>query len=364
MINTIANSDAKGAYAILIRLKRAQQITIGRKDLKLAVGYYVYAGSAQGGLRGRLNRHINGPHSGHWHIDKLLDAGDVIDVQMVFTTEKSAECDLAAAFAAAPGAVPITGFGASDCACQTHLHYFKKRPGISVRAHAFLPFLEPVYKFLQSQYVDHALADRDPFQTLIKCVLSLRTQDPVTDAAAERLFSVVPDVTALAEAVPNDVAKLIYPVGMYRQKAQRIVEIADQLLASHSGKVPEEIEAMIALPGVGRKTANLVRSFAFHKPAMCVDTHVHRITNRWGLVRTATPDETEVVLRRVLPQDFWNRTNALLVQHGQQVCRPLKPHCEKCALRSFCLYDDLCQEHLVRDAIENAPDHPCLTFRK
>jgi endonuclease-3 len=201
---------------------------------------------------------------------------------------------------------------------------------------------------------------RDPFQTLAACILSLRTQDPVTDAAADRLFAEFATPQALASAAAETVARRIFPVGMYRQKAQTLVAISQQLLERFAGQVPAEIAALLTLPGVGRKTANLVRSFAYGLDAICVDTHVHRISNRWGLVRTATPDETELELRRLLPREFWRELNPRLVRHGQELCRPRRPRCSACFLRGLCRYDELRAAQAVIAAIPGAPPHPSL----
>ena len=195
------------------------------------------------------------------------------------------------------------------------------------------------------------------------CILSLRTQDPVTDKAAGRLFAVLRTPQDFADAAPDQIAKLIYPVGMYRQKAKNLIRIARELLDRFNGMTPAEIDALTTLPGGGRKTANLVRSFAFHLPAICVDTHVHRITNRWGLVRTRTPDETEIELRRILPPEYWIETNALLIQHGQQICRPIGPRCDRCSLRGLCRYQDLQAERRLLASLPAAPKHPSLEIK-
>jgi len=190
----------------------------------------------------------------------------------------------------------------------------------------------------------------------------LRTQDPVTAKAADRLLAEVRTAEQFAGADPQRIAKLIYPVGMYREKAARLTAIAAQLLERFGGRVPDSVEELVTLPGVGRKTANLVRSFAFHLPAVCVDTHVHRISNRLGLVRTAAPDETECELRTVLPQEYWLELNPYLVQHGQQVCRPTRPRCALCPLLPHCGYATLCREDQVLRTIPDCPTHPSLVL--
>lgn len=351
-----------GLYVLVLRLPRQTTLSYGGTTVPFAAGWYAYVGSAMGGLAARVARHLRTSQVRHWHIDALLAAGTVADVQLLFTTDPAAECRTAAAVRAWPGAVAIPRFGCSDCDCPTHLVYSRERPRAALSAEAILPRLPVMYAELRKHYENHALWDRDPFQTLIKCILSLRTQDPVTDAAAERLFAVVRTPQALAVADPATLAPLIYPVGMYRQKARRIVEIARQVLERFGGETPAELADLVTLPGVGQKTANLVRSFAFHLPAICVDTHVHRISNRWGLVRTATPDETECELRRILPPEFWIETNALLIQHGQQVCRPIGPRCERCFLVEWCGYAGLRRERALLAGLPGAPPHPSLTI--
>jgi endonuclease-3 len=176
----------------------------------------------------------------------------------------------------------------------------------------------------------------DPFLTLIGCILSLRTRDETTAVAAPRLFARASTPAAMLELSPDEIAKLIYPVGFYRTKAQIIRGICRDLIDKFDGKVPDEIDDLIKLKGVGRKTANLVVTEAFGKPGICVDTHVHRISNRWGLVRTATPEKTEAALRVVLPRRYWIEYNSLLVAFGQTLCQPLSPWCSKCPIAKGC----------------------------
>jgi endonuclease-3 len=176
----------------------------------------------------------------------------------------------------------------------------------------------------------------DPYRVLAGCILSLRTQDRVTAAAAERLFAIAPDVATLATLKASAIERAIYPVGFYRTKARHLVEIAEILRTRHHGLVPDSIDALLELPGVGRKTANLVVTVAYGRPGICVDTHVHRITNRWGYVRTSSPNETELRLRAILPKRHWIGFNALLVAFGQTVCRPVGPRCETCVVAAWC----------------------------
>jgi endonuclease-3 len=175
-----------------------------------------------------------------------------------------------------------------------------------------------------------------PFTVLISCLLSLRTQDKTTDAASARLFALARTPEAMARLSRPAIQKAIYPVSFYRVKAGRIKEICRILLGKNGGRVPDDIDELLALPGVGRKTANLVVTLGFNKPGICVDTHVHRISNRWGYVSTKTPEETEMALRRKLPRPYWNILNDLLVTYGQNLCKPLSPFCSRCALERSC----------------------------
>jgi endonuclease-3 len=176
----------------------------------------------------------------------------------------------------------------------------------------------------------------DPFRILIGCVISLRTKDDVSYTATGRLFQRASRPEKMLQLRAPTIAKLIYPAGFYRRKAEQIREISKQLLERYEGEVPDEIEALLELPGVGRKTANLVVTLGYGKPGICVDTHVHRITNRLGWVRTQNPNQTEQALRDVLPPRYWIPINETLVRHGQQVCKPISPICTSCPVKGDC----------------------------
>jgi len=178
--------------------------------------------------------------------------------------------------------------------------------------------------------------EKNPFKILIATVLSLRTKDEVTAKAAERLFEVADTPQKLLSLHEKEIERLIYPVGFYRKKAKTIKEIAKILMEKYSGKVPSSLEELLKLPGVGRKTANLVITLGFNKPGICVDTHVHRIMNRLGFVKTKTPEETEMALREKLPKEFWIEINDLLVSLGQHICHPVSPKCSKCPINEYC----------------------------
>ena len=176
-----------------------------------------------------------------------------------------------------------------------------------------------------------------PFRILLATILSARTKDACTaKVCREKLFPAVKDWDDVRRIPEAELAALLHPVGFFRQKAAAIKKIPDALDAKFGGRIPETVEALCELPGVGRKTANLVVAVAFKKPAVCVDVHVHRIMNRMGLVATRTPAETEAALRRVLPENVWRTWNACFVSHGQRVCRPRNPRCGACTLRRWC----------------------------
>lgn len=177
---------------------------------------------------------------------------------------------------------------------------------------------------------------RSPFRLLVSCVISLRTKDEVTHDASRRLLALAPTPVDLAALPAETIAEAIYPAGFYRQKARQLRAIGTTIHNRHGGRVPEDEEELLALPGVGRKTANLVLGLGFGIPAICVDTHVHRISNRLGLVRTTSPKATEKALQPVLPRDLWIDINDLMVTFGQTVCHPTSPHCTTCPLADLC----------------------------
>lgn len=181
-----------------------------------------------------------------------------------------------------------------------------------------------------------AVTSRDPFRILVSTLLSLRTRDEVTLAATERLVAVAPTMDAVLQLPRHRIEELIYPCGFYRTKAKQIHEIARTLKDRHGGDVPPDREALLALPGVGRKTANLVLGLGFGIPAICVDTHVHRIANRLGWIQSRTPDESERLLEPIVPRTSWIEINELLVLFGQQVCTPQSPWCSRCPIARTC----------------------------
>jgi endonuclease III len=175
-----------------------------------------------------------------------------------------------------------------------------------------------------------------PFETLVSTILSLRTKDAVTEMASRRLLSRAPTPAAIASLPLEQVEELIYPVGFYRTKARNLRKTCRMLLGKHEGKVPRDLDSLLNLPGVGRKTANLVMTVGHGDYGICVDTHVHRITNLWGYVQTATPEKTEFALRAKLPRRYWKTYNDILVTFGQNLCVPVSPWCSKCPVEPLC----------------------------
>jgi endonuclease-3 len=177
---------------------------------------------------------------------------------------------------------------------------------------------------------------KDPWAVLVSTVLSLRTKDEVTSAVSRTLLAKAPGPAELLALGEKETARLAYPAGFYRTKAANLQRIAAILLEQYEGRVPPDMEALLALPGVGRKTANLVITEAFDMDGICVDIHVHRISNRMGWVETESPEKTEMALREILPRKYWKRINSLLVKYGQQICRPVSPFCSRCPIARFC----------------------------
>ncbi len=188
----------------------------------------------------------------------------------------------------------------------------------------------------QSDFVKLMDSFKDPYLVLIACILSLRTNDGTTYPATLRMLELGKTPDDFAKMDPEVLAKAIYPVGFYANKAKQIVELSKILVEQYNSKVPDTIEELCKFNGVGRKTANLVLSEGFNKPAICVDVHVHRIANRLGYVKTKTPEETEFALREKMPQKHWIDINSLLVTHGQNVCKPINPKCGECPIKDYC----------------------------
>ena len=188
----------------------------------------------------------------------------------------------------------------------------------------------------QSEFVKLMDSFKNPYLVLIACILSLRTNDKTTYPATLRMLELAKTPKEMKNVSVEDLSKAIYPVGFYENKARQIIELSKTIDEELNGQVPDDIEDLIKFKGVGRKTANLVLSLGFNKPAICVDVHVHRIFNRLGYIKTKTPEETEFALREKLPQKYWIDINTLLVTHGQNVCKPIKPKCSECPIARYC----------------------------
>lgn len=188
----------------------------------------------------------------------------------------------------------------------------------------------------KSDFVNLMDSFKDPYLVLISCILSLRTNDRTTYPATLRMLKLAKTPDKMMKVKVEDLEKAIYPVGFYKNKAGQIIELSKILVEKYGGKVPCDIDELCKFRGVGRKTANLVLSEGFNTPAICVDVHVHRIFNRLGYIKTKNPEETEFELRNKLPKKYWIPINSLLVTHGQNVCKPIKPLCEKCPVEKYC----------------------------
>ncbi len=193
-------------------------------------------------------------------------------------------------------------------------------------------------KNLNDMYNIRVFEDRDPYRVLIRTILSQRTRDENTDQATKKLFSKFKNMEEIADASNEDIEKLVKSAGFYRVKSARIKEVSQILLDDFGGIVPNDMKDLLELPGVGRKTANCVLVFAFQKPAIPVDTHVHRISNRWGIVDTEKPEDTEKELMKKVPKELWIELNDLMVQFGQTICKPTHPQCDKCLITDLCDY--------------------------
>jgi len=204
--------------------------------------------------------------------------------------------------------------------------------------------IERMLDTLAATYQVHPMGEltrHNPYKVLIACILSLRTKDEVTIPASERLFAIADTPAKMIKLSTKEIEKLIFPAGFYKTKAQTILDISQRLLDEFDAQVPNTMEGLLSFKGVGRKTANLVLGLGFGLPAVCVDTHVHRISNRFGYVETKTPEETEMALRAKLPKPYWNIINTVLVLHGQQICKPIGARCDICPVARDCLKLDV-----------------------
>ncbi len=224
--------------------------------------------------------------------------------------------------------------------------------------------IEQIVARLEKEVIDYdvpvvdliATQTEDPFKVLVATILSARTKDEVTAAASRRLFARADSLDELSELSVDELEKIIHPVGFFRNKAKYLALLPEVIEEKFSGRIPETIDELVKLPGVGRKTANLVVAMAFGRPAICVDTHVHRIMNIWGMVKTSTPLQTEMELRRILPEKYWIRINSLLVAFGQGMCKPRSPHCDRCVLADLCPQIGVTPRRLPENKATGKPD--------
>ncbi len=207
------------------------------------------------------------------------------------------------------------------------------RPKEAIKA---INIIRKEIKRFKTPYVTEVSWRGEPFKVLVSCILSLRTKDDTTRKACVRFFKKADTPLKVSRLKASTIERLIYPVGFYRNKARTIKDIGRELFKHHASIVPDDIPGLLRLKGVGRKTANLVVTMGFGRPGICVDTHVHRIMNRWGYVRTDSPDETEFALRKKLKRRYWIMLNNLLVTYGQNICAPISPFCNMCRVSVYC----------------------------
>src|SRR3989338_10178497 len=205
--------------------------------------------------------------------------------------------------------------------------------------------IDAIYKILIKEVANYnvpvvdliQIQTNDPAKVLLATILSARTKDQTTVQACKKLFAKIKKIDDLEKLSIKEIEQLIYPVGFYHTKAKHLKELPMVLREEFAGKIPETVEELIKLPGVGRKTANLVVAVGFQKPAVCIDVHVNRITNRLGYIKTKNPFETEMALRKKLPAKYWTRVNKILVAFGQNTCLPVSPYCSRCPVRKYCV---------------------------
>lgn len=217
----------------------------------------------------------------------------------------------------------------------------EKQPTVKTKSQfdidAVIPRLEEHFHTVKTPVVDFIQAQtKDPFKVLVATILSARTKDDTTTKVVIKLFEQINTYRDIDKFSETEIDKLIYPVGFHREKAKHLKQLPAILDEKFGGKVPSEIDDLLLLPGVGRKTANLVRVIAFGLPGICVDVHVHRICNRWGYVQTKTPFDTEMALRKILPEKYWLVINSYVVAFGQNLCYPCKPRCPECPIYQYC----------------------------
>lgn len=207
---------------------------------------------------------------------------------------------------------------------------------MTIPASGLIKLIEKQVRGFNIPWVTVESRRHEPYRVLISCILSLRTKDRATAEASKRLFRLADNPRDMLKLPVARVRRLIYPVGFYRNKAKYILRMSKVILRDYKGRVPDKIEELLKLKGVGRKTANLVLGLGYRIPAICVDTHVHRISNRLGLVKTRKPQQTEAALKEIIPKAGWIRLNTILVAFGQNLCLPISPYCSRCCVKGYC----------------------------
>ncbi|BBB33419.1 endonuclease [Thermotomaculum hydrothermale] len=330
----------KGIYLIIAFLSENINLKTKSKVFPLKKGYYYYCGSAINGLAARIKRHLKkNKEKKHWHIDFLLEKAEIILINPYIVGDNSLEHILADILK--EDLVSIKGFGCGDCKCESHLFYSKKLVAKPYLKILFQKHIEKVVEILLDLYRGKETPVekfKTPWELLVSCIISLRTKDEVTAVSAERLFKEAPTPYHLMKLSPEKIGELIYPAGFYKTKGKNLQKVAEIIVKEYDGKVPDNKEDLLKLPNVGIKTANLVLANGFGHYEVCVDTHVHRISNRLGFIKTKTPEESEKVLKNILPKKYIREYNGLLVKHGQNICKPIRPLCDRCPLTKLCMF--------------------------
>ncbi len=331
----------KGVYLLLCFLPSDCKLKTKSKVFSLKKGYYYYCGSAMRGLSSRVNRHLKKEKvKKHWHIDFLTEKAQILFVNPYIVGDNALE-HILAEILFNEGLTPVDGFGCGDCKCKSHLFYSKKLEAKPYLRKLFEKHIEKVIEILLELYKGKETPVekfKTPWELLVSCIISLRTRDEVTAVSAKRLFNEASTPEKLMKLSPERIGELIYPAGFYKTKGRNLQKVAEIIVKKHKGEVPDNKEDLLKLPNVGIKTANLVLANGYGHYEVCVDTHVHRISNRLGFIKTDTPEQSEKVLKKILPKKYMREYNGLLVKHGQNICKPIRPLCNKCPLTKLCMY--------------------------
>lgn len=330
-----------GIYLIVGYLSTETQIKTKGCEFVLKKGWYYYCGSAKNCLTHRIKRHQSIIKKNYWHVDYLLEKLENAVMIPYIIHDNRLEHILAQLISEYNGVFPVPGFGAGDCQCFTHLFHskqillkniFKKLLNEQLKLTAI--HLKEMYEGIVTPVEGY----KTPWEILISCVISLRTKDEVTGPASQRLFRVASSPNELSKLSEERIGELIYPAGFYKTKAKNIKKIAEIIHNKYNDTVPDKKDLLLQLPNVGIKTANLVLASGYGQNEICVDIHVHRISNRMGWIKTEKPEESEKVLKKLLPMEYIKEFNGLMVKHGQRICKPRKPNCRECDLKTLCMF--------------------------